>query len=596
MLTAAQKTRVAMVIMGFLMIATALWVRLFWLQVLQPNHWVTIARRQHFQMLELLPTRGDILDRRLKPLAVSIRLTSVFANPRHVKNPSIAARRLAPVLGRPAEELEIKLSNKEKGFVWLARRIPNQTASQIRKMRLGAVDVVMEPQRVYPQGFLASHVIGFAGTDLRGLEGLEMAYDRVLQGEPGWRWLARDARRRLVSDWGGPMVAPRDGLNLVLTIDSTIQFFAERELDRAFQETRAKGGSIVVMDPKTGEVLALANRPTFDPNQISGTDAESRRNRVVTDTFEPGSVFKVITAATALTKGVVRINDKFFCENGAYPVAGHILHDHTPHGWLTFREVITNSSNIGTVKAAMRMGPASLYEGIKAFGFGNLTGIELPGEVAGVTRHPKKWSKTSITAVPMGQEVTVTALQLAQATSVIANGGFLVKPRIVLEIRDLAGNTVKKPEPAVFKKVIPDHVDAQMKEILAGVVEEGTGKLAAVPGYRAAGKTGTAQKVEPNGTYSHSKFMASFMGFVPVEDPRLVIVVVLDEPRTVYYGGVVSAPVFSKVASDTMSYLQVHQEEGNMRQGAGSAGRVAPGVRSTTAEPAVGRGVVIRGD
>ncbi len=557
MLTAAQKTRVVLVILGFVLAALALWTRLCWLQVIHPNHWITIARRQHLQMLELQPTRGSILDRNLKPLAISIRLTSVFVDPRHVKNPTATAQRLAPVLNQPVGLLQAKLSNKTKGFLWLARRIPNQAAAQIRAMRLPGVDVLMEPKRVYPQGYLASHVLGFAGLDAQGLEGVELAYDRLLKGEPGWRWLDRDAKRRPVGAWDGPTVAPRDGLQLVLTIDSTIQFFAERELDRAYQERRAKGACIVVMDPVTGEVLAMANRPTFDPNQYSALVPETHRNRCLTDTFEPGSVFKVVTAAVALTKQMFRMDEKFFCENGAYPVAGHVLHDHEGHGWLTFPEVIMLSSNIGTVKLAMRLGPNAVYEGVKAFGFGAPTGIELPGEVSGVARPPSRWSKTSITAVPIGQEITVTAIQLAQAISSIANGGILVKPWILREIQDHEGHLVKSFKPTIVRRVIPASVDQQMKEILAGVIEQGTGKLAKVPGFRAAGKTGTAQKVEPTGVYSHSRFMASFMGFVPVEDPRLVIVVVVDEPHGSYYGGTVSAPVFRNVAADTLAYLQV---------------------------------------
>ena len=285
MLTAAQRTRVALVIMGFLMIAMALWFRLLWLQVLQPAHWVTIARRQHLHVVELPPLRGNILDRRGKPLALSIRLTSVFADPHHVKSPSLTARRLAPVLRRPVSEIEERLSRRDRGFVWLARRIPNQAAAQIRAMRLAGVDFVMEPLRAYPHGYLASHVLGCAGLDAQGLEGMELAFDKYLKGEPGWRWMARDARRRPVGAWDAPTVAPRDGLDLVLTLDTTIQFIAERALDEAFEKWHAKGAVIIVMDPMTGEILALANRPTFDPNQFSQVPQEYRRDRAVTDTF-----------------------------------------------------------------------------------------------------------------------------------------------------------------------------------------------------------------------------------------------------------------------------------------------------------------------
>ncbi len=556
MLTAAQKTRVVLVVIGFLMITVGLLSRLFWLQVLQPAHWVTLARRQQLQVLELSPTRGTILDRHHRPMAVSIRLTSVFADPRHVKNPGSTAQRLAPVLGKPASELEALLSRKDRGFVWLARRIPNQAAAQIRAMRLPGVDAVMEPRRVYPQGPVASHLVGFAGLDAQGLEGLELAYDRILKGEPGWRWLARDARRRPVGAWEGQRVAPRDGLELVLTIDTSIQFIAERALDQAYHKWRAQGASIVVMDPKSGEVLALANRPTFDPNQFEQVPAEARRNRAVTDTFEPGSVFKVVTAAIALAKGVTRPDEKFYCENGSYQVAGRILHDYRPHGWLTFQEVIAYSSNIGTTKVALRLEPRSIYEGILAFGFGPPTGVGLPGEVGGTVKPPSRWSRPSITCIPIGQEVTVTALQLAQGISVVANGGILVKPWILREIRHPSGAVVQSFKPPASRKVLDPPIAATLKNILAGAVQYGSGKLAAPPGFTAAGKTGTAQKVEPNGLYSQSRYMASFIGFTPVEDPRLIIVVVIDEPQPLHTGGVVSAPVFAQVAAETLAYLQ----------------------------------------
>ncbi|MBI3317990.1 MAG: penicillin-binding protein [Candidatus Omnitrophica bacterium] len=550
-------------IMGFLLITGALWLRLVWLQVLHPSHWVSIARRQHLQVLELPPLRGDILDRHGRPLAVSIRLTSVFADPRHVKNPAATAQHLAGLLGYSAGELSRKLSDPHRGFVWLARRVPYQTAAKIQSMHLSGVDFLMEPQRVYPQGELASHLLGFAGLDAQGLEGLELAYDRLLKGEPGWRWLARDARRRPIGTWEAQMVSPRDGLELVLTVDTAIQFIAERALETAVLKYKAQGASIVVMNPSTGEILALANRPSYDPNRFAQVPPDVRRNRAVTDTFEPGSVFKIVTAAVALGTGRVAPSDNFYCENGAFQVAGHILHDHRPHGWLTFREVIAQSSNIGTAKVAMQCGPQAIYSGIKAFGFGVPTGVGLPGEVAGVAKPPAQWSKTSITAIPMGQEVAVTALQLAQAISVVANGGFLVRPWIVREIRHPSGAVVKAFRPAVVRRVIAPEVAQTMKEILAQAVEEGTGQLAKVPGVRAAGKTGTAQKIEPSGGYSHDHFVASFIGFAPVEDPELAIVVVVDDPRGQYFGGVVSAPVFREVASEAFSCL--HQDRDRLR-------------------------------
>ncbi|MBI1952596.1 MAG: penicillin-binding protein [Candidatus Omnitrophica bacterium] len=557
MLTATQKNRVALTITALLVIALGVAARLFWLQILHPQHWVTLARRQHWTVLELPATRGQILDRHERTLATSIRLTSVFADPRHVKNPLLTARKLSPLLSVPVDRLMTKLSQKNRGFVWLARRIPNQAAAQIRSLKLQGVEVMKESQRVYPQGYLASHLLGFAGLDSKGLEGLELAFDKVLQGQAGWRWLSRDARRRPLMTWGAAEVAPRDGLELVLTLDTTLQFVAEQALEKAFRKSRAQGGSIVVMNPATGEILALANRPTFDPNQFGQGHPEIRRNRAITDTFEPGSVFKIVTAAVALGKGLVTPGDSFYCEQGAFRVSGgHVLHDYHPYGRLTFREVITHSSNIGTVKVAMKIGPQALYDGIRAFGFGVPTGIELPGEVGGTARPPSQWSKLSITAIPMGQEVTVTALQLAQGMSVLANGGYLVKPWLVKEIRHPDGTAVKRFQPTPVRKVLEEKVAHTLKEILAGVVEEGTGKMAQVAGIRTAGKTGTAQKVDPNGTYSQSRYVASFVGFAPVEDPKLVIAVILDEPQPIHFGGVVSAPVFREVVGQSLGYLE----------------------------------------
>jgi len=555
-LTAAQRARVALVITGFLVIAASLWARLLWLQVVQPDHWVTIARRQHVQVLELPPVRGAILDRNLKPLAVSLRLTSVFADPRHMKNPAAAARRLAPLLNKPESEVRAQLFRKKRGFVWLSRKIPNHSAAKIRALRIPGVHLIMEPQRFYPNGHLASHLIGFSGLDTQGLEGLELVCDRLLRGDPGWRWLGRDARQRPVGAWDMAVVNPRDGLEVVLTIDRTIQFFAEKALDEAYRKYRAKGASIVVMDPRTGEILALANRPAFDPNRFGESSPEDRRNRAVTDLFEPGSVFKVVTASVALGTKKVRPEDKFDCENGSYQVAGRVLHDHTSHGVMTFQQVISQSSNIGVAKVAMKLGAAALYNGMRAFGFGEPTGIELSGELGGTVKPPQQWSRPSITTIPMGHEVTVNVLQLAQMISVVANGGVLVRPWLIREVRDSSGNVVQSFKPRVVRRVISSEVDGQLREILSQVVTEGTGKAAQVPGLRAGGKTGTAQKLEPNGQYSHSRYVASFVGFIPVEDPRLSVVVMLDEPCFPYFGGTVAAPVFRKVAIDTLAYLR----------------------------------------
>ncbi len=313
------------------------------------------------------------------------------------------------------------------------------------------------------------------------------------------------------------------------------------------------------MDPNTGQILALANRPTFDLNQHSKASKEDIRNRSICDLFEPGSIFKIVTASAALEEKKVFEQDRFFCENDTYRVVTHILHDHRPHGWLTFREVIEQSSNIGTCKVAQILGPEIIYRYIKLFGFGAKSGVDLPGEIGGIAKDVKSWSKTSISAIPMGQEVGVTALQLVNAISVIANGGYLMKPYIVKEIRDKQGQTIETFSPTLVRKVLSPETVARVKKILIGVIENGTGKLARNPNLTAAGKTGTAQKLEPNGAYSHSKFIASFIGFAPAEEPAIAVVVMVDEPRGYYFGGVVSAPVFKNIANDVIKYLKTKQ-------------------------------------
>jgi cell division protein FtsI/penicillin-binding protein 2 len=404
---------------------------------------------------------------------------------------------------------------------------------------------------------VASHILGFAGLDNVGLEGLELYYDKFLKGESGFALFLRDARQKKLDLWE-KMVLPRDGYDLILTIDEVIQFIAERELDKTFKAHHAKGASIVVMSAHTGAILGLANRPTFDLNDYDNVNKDQMRDRAICDLFEPGSVFKIVTASAALEEKKVSEQDRFFCENGSYKVASHILHDHRPHGWLTFREVIEQSSNIGTTKVAQILGNDILYRYIKLFGFGQKSAVDLPGEIQGMARPPGAWSKISISAIPIGQEVGVTALQLVSAISVIANGGQLMKPYILSEIRDKFGETIKKNSPQMIRKVISVDTANRVKSILNGVIENGTGKLAKLNGYSAAGKTGTAQKLEANGTYSHNKFIASFIGFAPVEDPVIAVAIVVDEPRPYYFGGVVAAPVFKNVANDVLRYLKIN--------------------------------------
>lgn len=473
------------------------------------------------------------------------------------KDKDAALRHLPQVLDINVSDLRQKLERK-KSFVWLARKVTPGQSESVRSLKLKGIGFIKESKRSYPNGYLLSHVIGFAGMDNNGLDGLELLYDKYLKGQPGWALFLRDARQKKLDLWER-MVLPKDGNDVILTIDDVIQYIAERELDKAFTTYRAKGASIVVMDPHTGAILAMANRPTFDLNDYRSCGKDAMRNRAVADMFEPGSVFKIVTASAALEENKVSEGEKFFCENGSYKIAGHVLHDHQPHGWLTFTEVIEQSSNIGTCKIAQVLGTNILYNYVKLFGFGSKSGINLPGEISGSMKEPRFWSKTSITAVPMGHEVGVTALQLVTAISAIANGGNLMKPYVVKEVRDKEGNIVESFSPVLRRKVMGLDSASRVSKMLIGVVEKGTGKLAKIPGVSVAGKTGTAQKLEPSGGYSHNKFVATFIGFTPAEDPVLAIAVVLDEPHPYYFGGVVSAPVFKNVAMDSLRYLRTKE-------------------------------------
>ncbi|MDP2922048.1 MAG: penicillin-binding transpeptidase domain-containing protein [Candidatus Omnitrophota bacterium] len=535
-------------------------VRLIFVQLGAAKPLSDIASSQYKLAVSLLPKRGVIYDRNLKELAISINLTSVFADPFKIKDKELAARKLSAALGAGQAETYQKLS-REKGFVWLARRVSPDKARAVASLNIKGIDFIKEPQRVYPNGVMASHALGFTDIDNNGLEGLELKFDKYLKGIPGWRYAVRDAKQREVPGYNYKEILPVDGDNLVLTIDSMVQALAEKELNNGFEKYHAKGGCVIVMDPYTGDILALANRPSYDPNNAQSAPADYRRNRAICDFFEPGSSFKIVAASSLLEEKAVRPGDKFFCENGEYRWCGHTYHDHTAHGWLAFRDVIKYSSNIGTMKAAQKLGKDRFYKYIKKFGFGEKTGIDLPGEVNGVTRHPGTWSKLSLCSIAMGQEVTVTAIQLACAISALANGGNLVKPRIVQRIEACSGHAIQVFEPKKPQRVISEATAKEMRDILRSVVDDGTAQLAELEGYFPAGKTGTAQKVEPNGVYSHRKFTASFIGFVPYDNPKFTIVVIMDEPRPIYYGGVVSAPVFKKIAGELMSYAKIQPKE-----------------------------------
>lgn len=540
----------------FLSFFLLLITRLFFIQFFRASYLKGIASRQHNLYVELEPRRGTIYDRKLRPLGTNINADSLYAIPTDIIDKEGFIRTLAPVLKLDYSYLRDRIYRK-KSFIWIARKLSPAQMAAVKALKLEGLGFIKESKRCYPNGFLASHIIGFSGLDNVGLEGVELAYDNYLKGAGGFALFLRDARQKKLDLWE-KMILPKDGYNVILTIDEVIQYIAERELDKMCKDFQVAKATLIVMDPHTGQILALANRPTFDLNNASSVEQDIRRNFAICDLFEPGSVFKIVTASAAIEEGKVIETDKFFCENGSYRVANHILHDHRPHGWLTFREVIEQSSNIGTTKVAQGIGADLLYNYIRRFGFGSKLGIDLPGEISGMIKSPHFWSKISIGAVPIGQEIGVSALQLVTAISVIANGGLLVRPYIVKEIQDKYGEKIKEFSPAVINKVISAETANRIKEILVGVVENGTGKLARVEGFRVAGKTGTAQKLEPDGRYSHNKFNASFIGFAPADDPVIAICIFADEPHPYYFGGVVCAPVFKRVATDVLKYLEVY--------------------------------------
>lgn len=529
-------------------------LRLILIQIFNSEFLAGLAKKQHNHAIVLEPKRGTIFDRHMKPLAINLPVYSLFANPKSMKDTD--RRRAISVLsekfGFDKEMLRRRLGRK-KLFVWINRKLPQEMYEQIKAYKLKGIDFVKESKRYYPNKSLGAHIIGFAGIDNNGLEGMELYLDKYLKGKEGMSQILRDAKQReLLIERN--YLPPQNGYNVILTIDETIQYIAERALESGYKKFNAKGASIIVLNPKTGEILALANQPTYNLEQFSSVNPENKTNRAVAFTYEPGSVFKIVAATAALEENAFKESDMIFCENGSYKVGNHYLKDHDPLGLLSFQQVIEQSSNIGTTKIAQRLSADVFYKYAHKFRFGMKTGIDMIGEVGGWLKPPSSWSKTSIGAIPIGQEVTVTALQLAGAIAAIANDGVYMKPYIVKEIRDDHDQAIEVFEPRVLDRVMTPQTAKRVKEILRGVVDNGTGKKAQIQGVTVGGKTGTAQKVE-GGVYSHSKFYATFIGFAPVEDAQLAAIVVFDEPRPAYYGGTVAAPVFQEVVDNSLKYL-----------------------------------------
>ena len=541
-------------IFGFVLIGC----RLFYLQVLQSDAGAYQVQRQHQKSVMVQPDRGVIVDRHGHPLALNIDVPSVYVNSRSLKNPRQTAQALAPVLKMSVAQLR-KIFQRKQPHVLVKRHIPEEMAKQLVALAIPGVEVPRRPHRFYPKGALGSHVLGFAGDDNQGLEGIEFQYESYLRGEKNLVRYQRDAKGGIISSlYNQDSTGLQAGYHVTLSIDEVIQFIAEDELAKAVRQSRAKSGSILIMDPMTGSILAWALYPTFDPNHFRKLSAKDWRNRAVTDPYEPGSTLKVVFAAAALEERVMEPDTLIYGGDGQMSVAGTIVHDPAKSSWMTFSEALVRSSNVGAIKVAVQLGRSRVFAYLKAFGFGEKTGIDLSGESPGILHHPDTWSGRSLSSLALGQEIAVTPIQMVTAMSVVANGGWLMTPGVVSSVLDGHGQAVLTKDPQPRRRPISSQTARRMSHILEAAVETGTGKGAKLVGYRVAGKTGTSQKIDQKtGTYSSSDVIASFVGFVPADQPCLTMLVVIDEPEIGKWGGKTAAPVFGKVAKRVLPHLGI---------------------------------------
>jgi cell division protein FtsI (penicillin-binding protein 3) len=576
-----RRVRFLYVAMFFCFWVAAIAFKLGWLQIVRHSEFVQRADRQQQRTFEVAPRRGVLYDRNMRELAMTVLVDSVYAVPSEVgENKASDAALLAQVVHSDpldhyttAQRIEARM-NASRDFAWVARKLDPQTASRVRELNLKGIYLQKEFKRFYPDGDLAAHVLGYVGTDDDGLGGLEREFDDELHGVPGHMLTAIDAKRHVM---GSEESDPLPGENLVLSIDANIQYMAEQALDAQMAKVKALHGTVVVQDPHTGQILALAVSPRFDPNDPRHLNADSLIDLAVSDVYEPGSTFKLVTYSAALDAAGVQPTDIVDCQGGSMTMYGRTLHDDkSDHfGRITVEKALEVSSDVGAAKMALKLGPDKFYHYMKAYGFGERSGIELPSETRGLLQPPRKWGSTSILSMAIGQEVAVTPVQLVTMVSTIANGGMYLPPHILLQSSDEAGNSRLTAEP--FRpeyqlpatlpdgahRVISEMTSAKMRAMMQGIVLEGTGKPAQLNGYSSAGKTGTAQKVDPaTHTYSHTKLVASFAGFAPVSDPAISVAVIIDTPTVgSLYGTTVSAPVFREVAQEVLEYLGVPHDQ-----------------------------------
>ena len=545
---------------GFWMLIVV--ARLVHLQFSQHEMLADRAKQQQQNALETTALRGELLDRQGKQLARSVNTVSLFLDPKGLDAASLecTATELSRSLGFKYPDLlkEFREAQaKNKRFVWIARRLEADQAEKVTSLGLPGLHSELEPKRYYPNGPLAAHVLGYVGLEGKGFGGVEQFYNSKIAGEPGRLFVERDAQGNAYESYE---IASKPGQTVVLTIDQTIQHYAEQALSGAIQRSRAKSGTVIVLDPKSGEILALANAPSFDPNDVAAIKPATLSNWALQNIYEPGSTFKIIAFSAALEKNLVKPEDHIDCQMGAITVAGRVVHDHHPFGSLTITEALEKSSNVAAIKLGLRVGDATMYDYIRRFGFGSKTGVELPGETVGIVRKVERWQASSIGSIAIGQEIGVTPVQMVAAFGALANDGVRIAPHLIREVRNAEGAVVYRAQPEQ-RRVVSAQTATSLRGMLEGVTLTGTAKKAQLDGYSAAGKTGTAQKIDPKTkAYSSTKFVGSFVGFAPLSNPRVVIIVVIDEPAGAYHGGDVAAPVFREVAEVILPGLDVEPD------------------------------------
>jgi cell division protein FtsI (penicillin-binding protein 3)/stage V sporulation protein D (sporulation-specific penicillin-binding protein) len=552
----ATNRRIGVLAAAFLVLLGAALARAAWLQVVKGPEYAAMALRQHRETVVVPAARGTIVDRNGQPLAIGRLTTTVYANPRQVDQARDLTLSAGKLLGNEPAELYPLLTDRSRGFVYVARKADPRKAEKLEKLEYAGLGFYPEELRFYPQGPVAAQLLGYAGLDNKGLEGLERSLESTLAGKPGSQTIVKDPFGRALDVVETRPETP--GKDVRLTIDRQIQANAEEVLAETVRHWSARSATAVVMDPRTGAVLAMATAPRFNANRFPTTRADRRRNRAVTDTYEPGSTFKLVTVAAALEEGIVNPRSSFRLPP-TLKVADRTIREAHSRGTerMSVREIVEYSSNIGTITIAQRLGEGRLDSWIHRFGFGTTTGIDFPGESPGFALPLEEWSGSTIGTVPIGHGIAVTPVQMARAYSTIANGGRLVRPHLIDRIDGTS--TVTGPGKRVVSKAVAD----QMLDMLRGVVVEGTGTAAAIPGYTVAGKTGTAAKIDPDGTYSSSRYVASFVGLVPASKPELVVMVMVDEPRGGYYGGTVAAPAFRDIARFNLQHLEIPQDAKN---------------------------------